>query len=55
MAKNLRGHRDRRSEAERLIDLARALLNQPDEEMVIIYLDQAIEALHITAETNSKL
>jgi hypothetical protein len=41
---------ERRCEAERLIDLARGLLNDPDEEMVVNYLDHAIEALHIVAE-----
>lgn len=41
---------DRRHEAERLIDLARALLTAPAEEIVVNYLDHAIEALHIVAE-----
>lgn len=35
----------RRSEAERLIALARALLTDKSEEMAVIYLDQAAEAL----------
>jgi len=38
---------ERRSEAERLIDLARGLLDRPDEEMVVNYLDHAIEALNM--------
>ena len=38
---------ERRAEAERLIDLARGLLNRPDEEMVVNYLDHAIETLHM--------
>jgi hypothetical protein len=40
----------RRSEAERLIELARGLLDRPEEEMVVNYLDHAIEALHMIAE-----
>ncbi|MGY4395306.1 hypothetical protein ACVWZA_000467 [Sphingomonas sp. UYAg733] len=39
----------RRSEAERLIELARGLLDRPEEEMVANYLDHAIEALHMIA------
>jgi len=38
---------ERRSEAERLIELARGLLDRPDEEMVVNYLDHAIEALNM--------
>ncbi len=38
---------ERRSEAERHIELARALLDRRDEEMVVNYLDHAIEALHM--------
>lgn len=34
-------------EAERLIELARRLLDRPEEEMVVNYLDHAIEALHM--------
>ncbi len=37
----------RHNEAERLIELARELLSRPDEEMVVNYLDHAIEALHM--------
>lgn len=40
----------RRAEAERLIELARGMLNDNDEEMVVIYLDHAIEALHIITQ-----
>ena len=40
---------ERHSEAERLIELARGLLNRPDEEMVVNYLDHAIEALNMIA------
>ncbi|UAK23807.1 hypothetical protein [Sphingomonas nostoxanthinifaciens] len=40
----------RRIEAERLIEIARQLLNQPEEEIVAIYLDHAVEALRIVAE-----
>ncbi|NOW44940.1 hypothetical protein FHW96_001086 [Novosphingobium sp. SG751A] len=38
---------ERRSEAERLIQIARRLLDRPDEEMVVNYLDHAIEALNM--------
>lgn len=38
---------ERRSEAERLIELARGLLDRPDEEMVVNYLDHAIESLNM--------
>jgi hypothetical protein len=41
---------ERRSEAEWLIALARGLLDGPEEEMVALYLDQAVETLHILAE-----
>jgi hypothetical protein len=41
---------DRRAEAERFIDLARALLHRPEEEMAASHLDHAIEALHILSE-----
>ncbi len=40
----------RHSEAERLIEVARGLLNRPEEEMVVNYLDHAIEALHMIGE-----
>ena len=39
----------RRAEAERLIDLARRMLDRPEEEMVVNYLDHAIEALYMIA------
>lgn len=39
----------RRSEAERLIEIARGLLDRPDEAMVVNYLDHAVEALHMIA------
>lgn len=45
----------RRLQAERLINLAKAMLEQPEEEMVAIYLDHAIEALHMAAEANPEL
>ena len=35
----------RRLEAERLIALARTMLNNPDEEIAAIFLDHAIDAL----------
>lgn len=41
---------DRRHEAERLIDLARGLLTASAEEIVVNYLDHAIEALHVVEE-----
>jgi hypothetical protein len=44
---------ERRSEAERLLELARGLLDRPDEEMVVNYLDHAIEALRIIAPDSS--
>lgn len=50
-----RAQSPRQAEAERLIRLARRLLDRPDEEMVVIYLDHAIEALHMAAEANSKI
>jgi len=37
----------RRGEAERLIELARAMLTDPSEEMTVIYLDHAIETLRV--------
>lgn len=40
----------RHAEAERLIEIARSLLDRPEEEMVASYLDHAIEALHMIAE-----
>lgn len=40
----------RHAEAERLIDLARHMLDRPEEEMVVNYLDHAVEALHMLAE-----
>lgn len=39
----------RRDEAARLIEIARGLLDRPEEEMVVNYLDHAIEALHMIA------
>jgi hypothetical protein len=41
---------EHRDEAERLIALARGFLTLPEEEIVVIYLDHAIETLHIIAE-----
>ncbi|MBN8816350.1 MAG: hypothetical protein J0J06_12995 [Sphingomonas sp.] len=38
---------DRRREAESLIEIARGLLDRPEEEMVVNYLDHAIEALNM--------
>ena len=35
----------RRMEAERLINLARALLTEPEEEIAAIYLDHAVDTL----------
>ncbi|QBE92463.1 hypothetical protein DRN02_010845 [Sphingomonas paucimobilis] len=44
-----------RVEAERLIDLARGLLNEPAEEIAAIYLDHALDALRaIPAEPGTK-
>ena len=40
----------RREEAERLIMLARGLLNRPQEELAVIHLDQAVEVLHLVIE-----
>lgn len=40
----------RRAEAERLIELARGMLDDNEEEMVVIYLDQAIETLRMLAD-----
>lgn len=45
----------RRLEVERLIELARAMLDQPNEEMAAIYLDHAIEALHMATEGSRDL
>ncbi|WP_171905880.1 hypothetical protein [Sphingobium phenoxybenzoativorans] len=42
--------RERTSEARSLIAQARALLDHPEEEIVAIYLDHALEALQIVAE-----
>jgi hypothetical protein len=42
----------RRAEAERLIELARGMLSHNEEEMVVIYLDQAIETLRMLVEAN---
>lgn len=42
--------RERTSEAQSLIAQARALLDHPEEEIVAIYLDHALEALQIVAE-----
>ena len=41
---------ERRAEAERLIERGRALLIRPDEEMVVNYLNHAIETLHMIGE-----
>lgn len=43
----------RRTEAERLIALAKELLTRPSEEIVVNYLDHALEALQIVAETEA--
>ena len=40
----------RHTEAERLIDLAKGMLNNPAEEIVTIYLDHAIDSLHALIE-----
>lgn len=40
----------RHTEAERLIEIARSLLDRPEEEMVVNYLDHAVEALHMVAQ-----
>ncbi len=40
----------RRDEAERLITLAKGLLDRPQEEMVVAHLDQAVEVLHMVIE-----
>jgi hypothetical protein len=55
MSQPLPRQSQRHAEAERLIDLARQLLDRPEEEMVVIYLDHAIEALHMGAEANLEL
>lgn len=41
---------ERRTHAKGLIQVARGMLDQPEEEMVVLYLDHAIEALHIIGE-----
>lgn len=41
---------EHRVEAERLIELARGLLSRPEEEIVVNYLDHAVEALHMVME-----
>ena len=38
------------AEAERLIGEARAFLDHPEEEIVVNYLDHAVEALRIVAD-----
>ena len=45
---------ERIAEAERLIDLARTLLNRPQEEIVVNYLDHAVEALQIVCERDAE-
>lgn len=40
----------RHTEAEQLIELARRLLDRPEEEMVVNYLDHATQALHMIGE-----
>ena len=40
----------RHAEAERLIDLARGLLTSPSEEIVVNYLEHAVDALHIVSD-----
>jgi hypothetical protein len=45
---------ERSAEAERLIDVARGLLDRPEEAMVVNYLDHAIAALHILAEESTR-
>lgn len=41
---------ERHSEAERLILLARSLLESSEDEIVALYLDQALETLQVLAE-----
>ncbi len=41
---------ERRTQAKGLIQVARGMLDQPEEEMVVLYLDHAIEALHMIGE-----
>lgn len=48
-----RARLERHSEADRLIALARGLLECPEEEMVALYLDQAIETLRAQAERDT--
>lgn len=43
---------NRHAEAEQLIELARRLLDHPEEEMVVNYLDHAIGALHMIGENH---
>jgi hypothetical protein len=40
----------RSAEIARLIGLARTMLNRPEEEIVVNYLDHALEALQIVSE-----
>lgn len=40
----------RHAEAQRLIDMARRTLDQPEEEIVVDYLDHAASALRMLAE-----
>jgi hypothetical protein len=42
----------RHTEAERLIEIARDLLDRPEEEIVVNYLDHAVEALHIITQNS---
>ena len=46
---------ERRAEAERLIELARGMLDRSDEKMVVIYLNHAIETLHMIGEDQRSL
>jgi len=46
---------DRITEAERLIDQARTLLHRPEEEIVVNYLNHAVEALRIVCEEAASL
>lgn len=41
---------ERRAQAEGLIQVARGMLDKPEEEMVVLYLDHALEALHMVGE-----
>ena len=40
----------RHVEAERLIEIARGLLDRAEDEIIITYLDHAIETLHMVAQ-----